>query len=254
MISYMNQLNIFNECCWAEDIDPNVRVVYYTLLDMNNRCNWADEFPASIRGLLLRTGIKSKDTVNKALNFLAQKGFIKYRPSRTRGKPSKISIIDLRFVSRILDTTQDTTQDIIKTKSKTKTKNKNTPLPPKGEGDAFSKYTDNPELLSALRDFEAMRKAIKKPMQESTKGRMLKTLDRLASDDETKIAILNQSTDHNWQGLFELKRNAVSVSSTQGKANREDEEPECGTPAWEEWCRKKDLELFEQFQRGIANG
>lgn len=38
------------------------------------------------------------------------------------------------------------------------------------------------------------------------------------------------------------------------RADREAGEPECGTPEWDEWCRKKDRELFERFQRGDADG
>ena len=237
------------------------QLLYMRLFFVNNSDRRSEWFHISNINLCLLVGIDEK-TLQANRNSLKQKGFIDFQKGSSHKETCyKLTLLYVDdgedeeeiFTGTTPVKTPVKTPDFKKVKEKEKEK-RNTPIPPKGKGDAFSKYTDNPELISALRDFEAMRKAIKKPMQESTKGRMLKTLDRLASDDETKIAILNQSTDHNWQGLFELKRNAVPVGSTQGKATREDEEPECGTPEWEEWCRKKDLELFEQFQRGIANG
>jgi len=75
----------------------------------------------------------------------------------------------------------------------------------------YGDYSQNPELVQALEDFEKMRKAIKKPLTEKAKQMLLTELNRLSDDDETKIAILNQSIFHNWQGVFPLKSdNAVS--------------------------------------------
>lgn len=80
----------------------------------------------------------------------------------------------------------------------------------------YSVYTSNVDLLSALDDFEKMRKSIKKPLTDKAKQMLLTELDKLSSDDETKIAILNQSIFHNWQGVFALKVNTspVKASST----------------------------------------
>ena len=50
-----------------------------------------------------------------------------------------------------------------------------------------------------------MRSFIKKPMTEYALKLMLKKLDELGNNDTTKIAILNQSITHNWQGIFPLK-------------------------------------------------
>ena len=50
-----------------------------------------------------------------------------------------------------------------------------------------------------------MRSFIKKPMTEYALKLMLKNLDELGNNDTTKIAILNQSITHNWQGIFPLK-------------------------------------------------
>lgn len=66
-------------------------------------------------------------------------------------------------------------------------------------------YTQNEELQNALKAFVQMRSFIKKPMTEYALKLMLKNLDELGNNDTTKIAILNQSITHNWQGIFPLK-------------------------------------------------
>jgi len=70
----------------------------------------------------------------------------------------------------------------------------------------FENYTENPELLQRLKEFLEMRKAIKKPMTDRAKSELLSKLDKLASTDEEKIAILDQSIFNSWQGVFALKQ------------------------------------------------
>jgi len=57
----------------------------------------------------------------------------------------------------------------------------------------------------AWRGFVDMRKAKKKPLTEYAAKKILNKLDALASDDETKAAILDQSIVNCWQGVFPLK-------------------------------------------------
>lgn len=62
------------------------------------------------------------------------------------------------------------------------------------------------DLLSALQGFEEMRVKIKKPMTDQAKKRLLTELEKLAPGDrETQIAILHQSEDRCWAGVFALK-------------------------------------------------
>lgn len=69
----------------------------------------------------------------------------------------------------------------------------------------IAEYTQNEELQNALKAFIQMRSFIKKPMTEYALKLMLKKLDELGNNDTTKIAIINQSITHNWQGIFPLK-------------------------------------------------
>lgn len=74
------------------------------------------------------------------------------------------------------------------------------------KADIFAAFAGgDADLLAALRGFEAMRVKIKKPMTDDAKRRMLARLVKLAGDRETQIAILHQSEDRCWAGVFELK-------------------------------------------------
>lgn len=53
--------------------------------------------------------------------------------------------------------------------------------------------------------YKEMRKKIKSPMTEYAEQLALKKLLKMASDEETQKAIINQSILNNWKGLFPLK-------------------------------------------------
>ena len=61
-------------------------------------------------------------------------------------------------------------------------------------------------LDAALNDFSEMRKKLRKPLTDRALSLTLSELEKLApGDDEKKIAILNQSIQRGWQGVFPLK-------------------------------------------------
>lgn len=67
-------------------------------------------------------------------------------------------------------------------------------------------YTDDPELLEALKDFDKMRKTIKKPISTERAWKLLFTkLNDLAVDNASKVMLLNQSIEHNWQTVYPIK-------------------------------------------------
>lgn len=72
-------------------------------------------------------------------------------------------------------------------------------------------------LERAIDDFKEFRKKIKKPMTDRAVELILKKLDTLASDDDTKVKILHQSIENGWQGIFEFKNNEGYGSKTKGK-------------------------------------
>ena len=91
-------------------------------------------------------------------------------------------------------------------------------------------YTDNIELRNTIYEFIKMRKGIKKPITSYGLKKMLNKLDRLASDDDTKAQILDQSIEHSWNGIFELKNDKGDNSNGGNQQNIKgayDELPDC---------------------------
>ena len=71
----------------------------------------------------------------------------------------------------------------------------------------YSDYTENPNLLKALKDFEIMRNSMKNgKFTDQAKKLLLTELNKLADTDEKKIAILEQSIFNGWKGVFPLKQ------------------------------------------------
>lgn len=59
----------------------------------------------------------------------------------------------------------------------------------------------------AIRDFKQMRTKIKAPLTDRAEQLIRTKLDGLSTDEQTKIAILNQSIENGWRGVFPLREN-----------------------------------------------
>ena len=95
----------------------------------------------------------------------------------------------------------------------------------------IDEYTNNDKLKIAIYEFIKMRKGIKKPITSYGLKKMLNKLDRLASDDDTKVQILDQSIEHSWNGIFELKNDKGNNSNGRNQQNIKgayDDLPEIG--------------------------
>lgn len=75
--------------------------------------------------------------------------------------------------------------------------------------DIIDEYTEDDDLKGALMDFAEMRKVIKKPLTERAWRIILGKLDDISADISVKIAVLNQSIEHNWQSVYPLKENGL---------------------------------------------
>lgn len=104
----------------------------------------------------------------------------------------------------------------------------NTPLPPKGGKDGvislFEKFSgNNQELLSALKEWQEIRKRMKKPLTEKAAELNLKDLQKLSGGDERQMAaIVLQSIKHGWQGFYVLKEAQTPRAAPQSSQNMED--------------------------------
>lgn len=132
-------------------------------------------------------------------NFDGRKRELKSRVSnfeRQNIKNCNADIQNLKESNTYRNTNNNTNNKVSKKERKSKSKSYD---------EQITEYTQNEELQNALKAFVQMRSFIKKPMTEYALRLMLKKLDDLGNNDTTKIAILNQSITHNWQGIFPLK-------------------------------------------------
>lgn len=105
----------------------------------------------------------------------------------------------------------------------------------------IDEYTCNDMLITAIYEFIKMRKSIKKPITSYGLKRILNELDRLATNDDEKIQILDKSIERSWAGVFELKEEEKKQPqqsldpkiSYKGK-KREEMTPEELEAAWNE--------------------
>ena len=67
-------------------------------------------------------------------------------------------------------------------------------------------------LENKIDDFIIHRKELKKPLDAYKLGLIIKKLNKLASDDDDKINILQQSIDEGWHGVFELKKKTKATA------------------------------------------
>lgn len=75
-------------------------------------------------------------------------------------------------------------------------------------------------LLATLRDFDKMRKSIKRPMTERAKSTLLKKLQTFPR--EQWIPVLEQSIFHSWQGIFPLKDDVPKQGAPQKSAKAQE--------------------------------
>lgn len=85
-------------------------------------------------------------------------------------------------------------------------------------------YTENEELQNALKAFIQMRSMIKKPLTNYALSLILKRLNKLSNDDSTKAAIVNQSVEHSWQGVFPLKNEYTEPQKQQEEPKQQEQE------------------------------
>ena len=220
-MDYIKQLNAFSNLS-AGTLSSNEVNVYLRLFWWNNRCCWTEWFETTDSRLQIETGIGSRNTLRDIRNSLRQKGFIDFMPGKKK-KPTRYKIIDLSqkdegigaALRSISDHKPDHKPDHInkqEKESETKTKGKGFAL-------SLTSYTKNEELLEALEGFVEMRKRIKAPLTERALSLLLSKLDSLAQDEATKIAIVNQSVENSWRGVFPLKQSTGGWVGRQGQGN-----------------------------------
>lgn len=114
--------------------------------------------------------------------------------------------VDLQNVGAYINTNkQNTNKQNTKELNTNEYKEKN--IKKESVNSVISEYTENKDLQDALHDFVDMRTKARKPLTVRAMKLSLNELDKLAVDDMTKIAIVNQSIVHSWLTFYKLQNN-----------------------------------------------
>lgn len=229
-MNYLKELRAFYDYVLYNGVSTGEVALWYTLMSINNRLGWLDEFAVSNLVLQQATSL-SRNGLNSARNGLKQKGLIDYRPGKSN-QAGKYRLIS--FECNILCTPVCTNPDDLVTQNQTtlvqvegtltkrKPKHKqNTPIAPfsaKTEDEQnktqtlrsiCDQYAEGGPVREALDGFVEMRKK-KGAFTVRALELTLKKLDALSAPygdraDEARAAILDQSVQRDWSGVFELK-------------------------------------------------
>ena len=227
MIQYMSILKAYTYLGMGQ-LSTTEQALYFRLFLVNNLSGWGEWFGADNKRLMFECNINSKQTLERAKQRLKDLGFINYIPGK-KGKPTQYTLTPiLKKGTFIVPYTGENTG--AKTGEKTgeetgriyrhidKDKD-NTPLVPK-KGKPVVSSSHSPEFEEAWAGFVEMRKKIRKPLTDRAKDLLFKKLEKLAPGDEVKqAAILDQSIERCWQGVFELKQEKPISNHQAGGGN-----------------------------------
>lgn len=161
----------------------------------------------------------SKTKVSTAISKLIECGYVYIQnfDGRKRELKSRLSNFERQNIKNCnadiqnlkeSNTYRNTDNNTVSNKKERKNKSKS-------YDEQIAEYTQNEELQNALKAFVQMRAFIKKPLTEYGLKLLLNKLSKIGKTDAEKIAIVNRSVEHNWQGFFEIKEETSYQKSAQ---------------------------------------
>lgn len=183
--------------CWASN------QYFAELYNVSDRTikNWISQLADKgyiQRSVKYREGTKEieqrKLFIGRENNFTTSGNYVPDPRENNFTTPSEKNFLDNN--TSINNTFNNT--DIYKGKKKQKSETVNS---------VIAEYTENKDLQDALHDFVDMRTKARKPLTARAMKLSLNELDKLAVDDVTKIAIVNQSIVHSWLTFYKLQNN-----------------------------------------------
>lgn len=214
--------------------DKNLSLKAKGLLSM--MLSLPDEWDFSVNGLVAICK-ESKTAIQNTLKELEECGYlVRTRIHDEKGRIDYIYDIfekthspqteNLCTVNRCTDNRpQLNTKELNTEESNTKEKKVSKTAKRQSYDEQIEAYTDNEDLRQALKAFIQMRKLIKKPLTDHALKLNLGTLNKLSNDDDIKVAIVNQSVLHDWQGFYPLKNdNNVKQDATKQETEQVTEE------------------------------
>lgn len=229
MRQYMTLLKSYSDSSVGL-VPPVAQALYFRLFLINNRAGWTEWFGATNQRLMLEVGLSSAHTLIENRNLLKRLGFIDFKQGK-KGQPTLYRLNDMceeKGVFNALNTAPQTaletasnsalntapqTAHIYRQETMTKTKTKRN-TKEKTLASLLESYTDNAELLEALRGFVEMRKEKGGVLTERALQLSLSKLDKLSTSNEEKIAIVNESVMREWKTFYPLKKQEVRQHGT----------------------------------------
>lgn len=206
--------------------DKNLSLKAKGLLSM--MLSLPDKWHYSVKGL---EGIckESKNTINSVLNELEDNNYLARRRRYCNGKISEWEYIIFEnnenhdeellhlknedIENEDIEIQDIENRDVYKITKELNTNRLNTNeykeknIKKESVNSVIAEYTESKDLQDALHDFVDMRTKARKPLTVRAMKLSLNELDKLALDDVTKIAIVNQSIMHNWLTFYKLQNN-----------------------------------------------
>ena len=240
MRQYMTLLKSYSDSSVGL-VPPVAQALYFRLFLINNRAGWTEWFGATNQRLMLEVGLNSAHTLIENRNLLKRLGFIDFKQGK-KGQPTLYRLNDMCEEKGALNTLNTAPQTALETASnsalntapqtahiyrqETMTKTKKEKYKKENTldsllGSCLESYTDNAELLEALRGFVEMRREKGRSLTKRALRLNLSKLDKLSSTDEEKIAIVNETVMRGWLGFFPLKQQEVRQHGTGRDNSRE---------------------------------
>lgn len=208
---------------YDKDLAPNAKLLYGEITALCNEkgyCWASNQYFAELYGV-------SVLSIKRWVNSLVNKGYVyrtlTYKPNSKEVDKRILSIdsgikIDTTSVQKCYDPSiKNDTSSSIKNDTDNNTSINNTfnntniykekNIKKESVNSVISSYTENKDLQDALHDFVDMRTKARKPLTVRAMKLSLNELDKLAVDDVTKIAIVNQSIVHSWSTFYKLQNN-----------------------------------------------
>jgi len=225
MRQYMTLLKSYSDSSVGL-VPPVAQALYFRLFLINNRAGWTEWFGATNQRLMLEVGLNSAHTLIENRNLLKRLGFIDFKQGK-KGQPTLYRLNDMCEENGALNALNTAPQTALETASnsalntapqtahiyrqETMTKTKKEKYKKENTLDSLlesclESYTDNAELLEALRGFVEMRREKGRSLTKRALRLNLSKLDKLSSTDEEKIAIVNETVMRGWLGFFPLKQ------------------------------------------------
>lgn len=226
-MNYIKQVNAFYKFLPNNPLSSNAQCLYSYLLNKNNELGWIKEFTVSNMIVCGFTNL-SRQALDRARNELKQKGYIDYKKGYSNQAGTYV-IVSFVTQNDTQNDTQDNTQDdtqgghtlcTLTKLNETKQNIKKVSKSAQTFDEIINAYTENESLRFELKEHLKTRKAKKATLTDRAIELACGNLDKLAQDDETKIAIVRQSIANGWIGFFALKANYSAPQQTNDDPDR----------------------------------